>query len=295
MILHRAPVVLLSICLAVGTASAVEIREDIQETFDVSPGAILELHHGDGNLTLTPWDQDRVEFRIIYQADIVKLGFGARPDFDVIFHHSGNRVLAKEEVRGTTTFGFYSRHTITYTWEIKAPPWVTLEIHGDDGDVRITGWREDMELWIDDGDLVLDDIAAGHIGISLDDGDFEGNDIKAALQIVSDDGDVHITGLTGPEMELASDDGDIDLSFEGPAPDRLKVATDDGDVWIRFPGTASFAYDIRTDDGRIRLNLPGDRRQDIPADGGRISGAVGGGAGSVIIHTDDGNVELIAE
>jgi DUF4097 and DUF4098 domain-containing protein YvlB len=148
---------------------------------------------------------------------------------------------------------------------------------------------------MDDGDLDLADIVANRININMDDGDVEGHNISAAMTTVSDDGDILLTDLSGPELEIASDDGDIDLSFRGRAPDRLKVATDDGDVRIRFPKLASFAYDIRTDDGRIRLDLPGEGKRDIPADGGNISGAVGGGAGSVIINTDDGNVELITE
>lgn len=293
--LRRVPVILVVFCLAIGAASAVEIRENFQESFDIAPGAILELHHGDGDVTLTPWDQDRIEFRIVYQADITKVGFGAKPDFDVKFGRSGDRLVAKEEVIGSTTFGFYSRNTITYTWEIRAPAWAALEFHGDDGDVTITGWQADMDLRMDDGDLELADIIAGRISINLDDGDVEGRNVTAALQIVSDDGDVLLAGMAGPELVLATDDGDAAVDFAGKAPDLLKATSDDGDFRFRFPADASFAYEIRTDGGRVLLDLAGERQREIPEDGGRISGAVGGGAGQVIISTDDGNVKLTTD
>lgn len=295
MILRRVPVVVLVLCLAIGSALAVEIREDINGSFDVTPGMVLELHHGDGDVTLTPWDENRIELEISYHADITKVGFGAKPDFDVIIRQNGNRLLIKEEVKGGTTFGFYSRNQITYTYEIKAPAWVDLEFHGDDGNVRITGWQGDMDLRMDDGDLDLAEIAAGRISINLDDGNLDGRDVAAALTIVSDDGDIHLTGMAGPELVLACDDGDVDISFAGPAPDQLKAAADDGDIRLHFPAGASFDYEIRTDDGRVRLDLPGGQHPEMPADGGKISGIVGSGAGRIAIHTDDGDIELIAE
>ncbi len=297
MILRRVRMLILVICLAPGLAVAEEIRKEFHESFDVSKGTVLELHCGDGDVTLTPWDQDRIQVDVQYHADIIKIGLGSRPSFDVSFHHSGDRVVAKEQIKGSMTIGFYSHNRIAYTWEIKAPAWVGLEFHGDDGDIRITGWKADMELMLDDGDLALSDITAGSVRINLDDGDVEGREIDAALQIHGDDGDIRITGLTCPEMQLATDDGDIDIDFNGPAPNRLTAATDDGDIRFLFPAQASFAYEIETDDGPIRLRLPdgGEAGREDRADGGKVSGTVGGGSGLVQIRTDDGMVELIAE
>ncbi len=296
MTMRRLFVVVLVLCLAIGAASAVEIREDFQESFDVTPGTVLELHHGDGDVTLTPWDQNRIDLHIVYEADITKVGFGAKPDFDVKFRQSDDRLLVKEEVKGGTTFGFYSRNQVTYTYEIKAPAWIDLELHGDDGDLGITGWKGDMELVLDDGDLDLSDIIAGEIGINLDDGNVDGRNIDAALKIISDDGDIRVTGLTGPALVLATDDGDIDIGFAGTGSERIEATSDDGDIRLRFPAPVSFGYDIRTDDGRIRLDLSGaGGGPQESSDGGEVVGTVGGGGGQVKIRTDDGNVELIAE
>ena len=295
--LRRVPMLILVFCLAPGLVLAEEIRKEFHESFDVSPGAVLELHCGDGDVTVTPWDQQRIQVDVQYHADITKIGLGSRPSFDVDFRQSGDRVVVQEQIKGSMTIGFYSHSQITYTWEIKAPAWVGLEFHGDDGDVRITGWKADVELMLDDGDLALSDITADSVRINLDDGDVEGHEIDARLQINSDDGDVRITCLSCPEMTLANDDGDIDIEFTGPVPGQFTAATDDGDVRLRFPAQASFTYDIETDDGRVRLNLPGgdNAGREEMADGGKVSGVVGNGGGLVKIRTDDGSVELMTE
>jgi len=237
-------------------AKSREIREDFQKSFEVQPGARLELRHGDGDVTITPWDQDRIDIQVRYHVDITRYGFGSDEQFDVRFEQKGDTVRVKEHREGTVNIGFYSRTRLEYTYTIQAPSYVVLDLAGDDGDVTLSGWRADLIIDLDDGDLFLSDIRTDLIQADMDDGDIDGSNIEARIQVNSDDGDLDLRALTSREVRADMDDGDTRLEFLEPPAGIVHIVSDDGDVELRLPRGASFRYEIETDDGQVRLNLP---------------------------------------
>ncbi len=43
-----------------------------------------------------------------------------------------------------------------YSYTVKAPPWMALELEGEDGDVSIREWSGAINLDLSDGDLEID-------------------------------------------------------------------------------------------------------------------------------------------
>ncbi|MFH1501758.1 MAG: DUF4097 family beta strand repeat-containing protein [Candidatus Eisenbacteria bacterium] len=310
-----------------GPAWAVKVDRDFHESFEVRGGFRLDLHHGDGDVTITPWDKDVIDITVRYRSDVTRVGLGGPPDFEVEFKEGEDfvRVIGRMTPAGPAFFQSLRVHEYAYT--IQAPSYVVLKLDGDDGDIEITGWRADVDCSLDDGDLLFDDVANSRTRLSFDDGDFTALGMKGELRLSCDDGDVRLssceftkvrmdledgdvtaTDCTGEfsvsvddgdvslalsscrEARVRSADGDVEIAVGGGEVDEIDVATDDGDVFVSMPVGSSYSFLITMDDGRVRVNVP--EREAFEKDENAVSGKVRGGRGRVRVRTNDGNVLL---
>jgi len=307
-----------------------EIDRDFHKNFDVDKGAILHLEHGDGNVTVTPWNKDEVDVTVRYRAEFKTIGIGGgRRDFDVEFRQSGDDVyvIGKEKGRGGVTIGVHTSRRFEYTYKIKAPSYMELDFKGDDGDIEISDWESNVLCNLDDGDIELKDVfcertkiksddgkihitnLTGELFVNADDSDislyecemsdcnFEGDDgeirlnnCKGSFNIQVDDGDIRFKKVQTKELQIKVDDADIDLDLLKTDRIDLYVLSDNGNVLIDLERGISATFSVDTDDGRIRVNLPNVDEYDE----GRHhkSGEIYGGKGKIRIRTSDGDVTL---
>ncbi|MBN2566279.1 MAG: DUF4097 family beta strand repeat protein [Candidatus Eisenbacteria bacterium] len=309
-------------------ASARLIDKDFHRTFDVAQGVRLELRHGDGDVTVNPWDSDVIDVAVRYHADVKALGIGVQPDFDVEFRQEGD-VVTVTGIEGSAT-GLYLLTAVSdyeYTYDIHAPSYVIIESHGDDGDFSLTGWRADIECHIDDGDVELKDIANKRTEITVEDGDvridgmssdfsvrgddgtitvlrskvengsfvLEDGDVRVIdsegdFDVSVDDGDVRFSRVGAKVVDVRGQDGDIDLDLTGQGKVEVSVMADDGDVMIRLSKGFSFEYLVTMDDGDVTVDFDGETVTERGDH--RVAGKVGDGAGSVRVRVSDGDVIL---
>jgi len=318
----------LLVVVACSPALALEIDKNFHETFDVSEGVVLRLNYGDGDATITPWDQDAIDVVVRYRADVTAVGFGTEPGFDVEFKQNVDRVAVRG-IEGTTSgvYLFRSMHEYEYSYTIKAPSYVILDLQGDDGDLVLSGWRADIECRVDDGDVRFADVVNGnteiwiedgdvrltklsgdlvvrgddgdisvthstlsHALFALEDGDIRISDCEGSFDATIDDGDVTLSRVTAYVVDVRGEDGDVDLDITSDADIHINVATDDGDVTIRLAGGLSFQYLVTMDDGRVDIDLDG--ATEMESSEHRVSGRVGTNGGLVRVSTADGDVEL---
>jgi hypothetical protein len=314
------------LCFADGNAESREIKKDYKETFEVSRGDGLRLKSGDGNVTIRKWDQDKIEIEVHYLAEFKLFGSGKR-DFLVEFKKTNKFVEVIGKEKSTGTIGFQIFNIREYYYIIKAPDYINLDISGDDGEIDIEGWREDIEITADDGDITLVDTKAERVKIRFADGDLSIEDFEGELDIVCDDArldlyrckvsecliraedsDVNIRNSEGT-FDIRGDDGNIDL-FKIKT-NTLNVQTNDGDIDIELLKTDDLDLDIRTDDGDISVSLQegisaaftidvedGRIRSDLSTSDGVqkgknwMSGRLGKGKGRIRIRTNDGRVDI---
>ncbi len=320
---------LVPVLLAATTISAVgkEISKDFHKSFDVKEGAALHLRHGDGDVTITPWDKDVVDIEVHYRAEAKSVGVGGRVDFDVEFSQSREviEVVGREKIRGSVGFRYFKCYE--YTYDISAPSYVSLDLEGEDGNVGISNWRAKIDCTLEDGDIDLEDIVSSRIQIEVEDGDVSINRLEGELLVDAEDGDVEIRRSKTPrcrvsledgdltirqsegDFEIDVEDGDVDLSelraeiLEIRASDGdvdlnlLKtedvdwgISTEDGDVTIDVEKGISASFIIETDEGQVRVDLPG--AADLRKKRHRASGELYGGKGRIRIDTSDGDVTL---
>lgn len=292
---------------------------DFQHTFSISSGAKLILKHGDGDVFISPWENDEIDVEVVYSSK------NSDDDFKVEFDQRGNQFFVTEvkENRGFSIF--HSNRVIQYVYTIRAPSYVILSLSGDDGDVVINSWKANIKCDLDDGDLTLSEINAERTEIHGEDGNVNITGFTGYLQLTTEDGDIQLTDCTETNATLRSEDGDVSvLDFVGDfnletedgtvkvdgfrvnslgirsedgditigllEAEGVDISTDDGDVSLRVSRDLPFQFEINTDDGDIQVSLPGgtfEKRGDHT-----FLGTNHNGTRQFRITTEDGDIRL---
>ena len=261
---------LVSIILLLSTSLifAKEFKKEYHEQFSVSKGMTLNLRSGDGDVTIKSWDKDEVQVDIIYRADH-QGGSESDRTFEVDFDLTSRALHIIGEERTGSRYGIISRHIYQYTYDIKAPSYLMLDLDADDGNMNIAGWRSDIECTLDDGDLVLKDIECEETYLKMADGNLTIEKIKSDIAIWADDGDVDISDIEAKKCQLEIQDGSCVIN---DATGSYKIRFDDGDV--KLNRVNANMIDVRGKDGRIELELINSINPDI------------------VLQTDDGPIRL---
>jgi len=275
---------------APATSAGKEIKKDYHETFRVAAGDRLYLVHGDGDVSITPWEQDELEVTVDYHVEINRVGVGSDPDFEVEFRQEGGTVHVIGKEKSMTTVGYVSKKQHRYLYTIKAPPTLHLDLEGEDGDVEIERWSGEVQCVLEDGDLTLTDIAAARTMLELEDGDLFVQDLEGSLTARSEDGDVDVVRARAENLEIRTEDGNVVVDIL-PVPELdLHVETGDGDITVDLAAGLSARFSVDVDDGGIRLDLPGARIERDEEDS--AAGSIGDGAGRIRLRSGDGRVTL---
>jgi len=307
-------------------ATGREVSKDYRKTFDAREGVCLHLKHGDGNVTIKPWDRDIVDVEVHYRAEVKALGLGGDHEFDVEFRQSEDaiHVIGRERISGVIGFLHYFRR-YEYTYNIRAPAYLELNLRGDDGDVDIEKWRGKIVCTLDDGEINLRRISSPVTRLRIEDGNLQVDDLEGKLSVIGEDGDVTLTECKTPLCRVSMEDGDVTMKrcegdFEIDLEDgnieiqrmharSLDIRTEDGDIDLDLLKTEEIDLDIITDDGNIRVDLERGISAvfSIDADDGRITvdlpdatqlkkgrrwvkGELHGGKGRIRIRGADGRI-----
>jgi len=314
--------------LLVGSSllAAKDYKKEYHEEFDASKGMKMRLVSGDGDVTIKPATGDKIKVDIIYHADHRGDSSDDRA-FNVDFDHSAGALHIVANERMGSTFGISSRHIYEYTYTITAPDYVRLDIEGDDGNVSITGWKSDIEVDIDDGDLELRKITCEETYCRLEDGDISIDNLSSDLSLWCDDGDIRISDMVTKKtsievqdgsctidnakgnysirfddgnvnmyqleantLDIRGEDGDIEVELINSSESDIRLETKDGSVRLGVNPDISAEISIETDDGSIRTNLSSETK----AKEGKnwYYADLNDGKGSITIRTSDGSVKV---
>ena len=308
-------------------ASGNEINKNFHKSFDVRKGCRLCLEHGDGDVTITPWDKDVVDVKVHYRVEYKSFGLTGKHDFDVEFSESDDTIYVIGHEKSHVSIGYHSFKQYEYTYTIFAPGYLVLDIRGEDGNVDIENRNGNIECNIEDGNLNLKNISSAKTRIELEDGKLQINNMKSELRlnvddgnivineskipkcriklndgnlrikrthgnfdISIDDGDIFLDHVKTSRLFITSADGNIDCNLLKTANLDVDIKTDDGDVNLDIEKGTSASFSIKTDDGRIGIDLPDSKN--FSKKHNRVSGEIYGGDGRIRINTNDGNVTL---
>jgi len=276
-------------CLAASPALAEKITKDYDQSFPVKSGMRLVLDHGDGDVTVTPWDRDEVRVVVKYRAEVNRIGWGSDMKFEVSFSTSRDEVRVVGHESGFGGVGIFTSDVRIYTYTISAPTYLDLETVGEDGDINVADWQGNLDIRVEDGDVDLARLRSDRVAVRLKDGDLTIRESRGEFDIEMEDGDLELIDVAAEVLRADLEDGDVTADLLGATGMDVEISTGDGRVEIRLPEDASTRYSLRTSDGRLSVEVP-----DAAIDHHKhqASGTLGEGDGDLRVTTDDGAVTL---
>jgi hypothetical protein len=324
MISRTGLIIIFSVVVVLYTVDAfAEFSKEYHKTFDVSKDTKLHLRHGDGNVSVTSWDKDQLQVDIYYRSA------GDKEDeklFRVDFDQQDQQIyITGKEFRNF--WGFTGRYLKEYRYELKGPVYLLLDLKGDDGNVKIVNWRNDISVDLSDGDVDLENIRAGAVQIDMADGDLNIDGLDGELMVDCQDGDVILSDLNTTRSDISNQDGSVRITgasgsfkirladgschISGMKADELDLRTQDGNIRAELNGNESPQIRASCQDGNIDLILPSGTNAELQINGRRHSistrlqnakierdekdylrAVLGNGAGSIELSAGDGRITV---
>jgi hypothetical protein len=277
--------VLASITLASGIASAAYADGSFDRSLTVSGPVDLDVKTDSGGITVTRGSSGSLRVHAILKAE-----HGWFESSDV---ESRIRELERnppiEQTGNRIRVGYVRDRNllkgISMRLEIQAPPETQLRARTDSGGVRVEGIRGPADCHTDSGGIAIHDVGSD-VRVAADSGGVHLDNINGSAVVHVDSGGIEATQVAGT-IDAQADSGGIRLAQTEPAPIRARA--DSGGVTVKL--SPSGGYDISAESGSGRISVP-----EMTVQGSfsphHVEGTVRGGGPEVNIHVDSGNVTV---
>ena len=254
------------------------VRHVDTKTYDLTSDGTVAVDDTSGDVTVTGWDQDRVEVttkKSSWSSDDLR-----RLDTNVDAHADRFSIAAV----------FPSDcMNCDVSFVIRVPSRAHVTVETASGDVTITSVSGPSRVDSSSGDVTLKDIGgAVHIhsssgGVSLD-------GIRSSLDAYTSSGDIDARRLAG-DVNLVASSGSVDAEFSSfDAVHIVRMESSSGDLSLTVPRGVGFKVDATTRSGSIdsNLRLP-IQEHDSGAD---VVAQVGDGKASVQMRATSGDIGI---
>lgn len=249
----------LALTLAATALSASELKETIDKTFDVRPGAKVKLTNVNGRISIASWDQPRVHVVAVKEAhgdrdDLPKYMKEMRVEMTP---RDGGLVVNTVHPRNDDGFGFidwlFGDHVNgSVTYELTVPRSMNLDVSNTNGTIELEGVTGVFELDTTNGKIEVER-CAGSIDASTTNG--------------------------GIYAELTRVTRGQPLRFE----------TTNGRISVSVPKDAAVDVDAGTTNGSISTDLP---IVTMDKDRNSLRGTINGGGTRLRARTTNGGIEI---
>ena len=241
-------------------ASAASLKETIDRTFDVRPGASVELTNVNGRVTVKAWDQPRVRVVALKEVEASRdLLREAMKELRVdIQQRDGGLVITTHYPNeGHSAAGFFD-------W-----------LFGDDIDANVTydlmvPRSMNIDVENTNGGIYLTDIAGRH-DLDTTNGRIEVTRCAGALDAATTNGSIH--------AQLLRVTKDQPMRFE----------TTNGRIEIEVPADFAAEIDASTTNGAIKSDLPVATRR---VGDNSLRGTINGGGTLIRLRTTNGGIAI---
>lgn len=287
--------------LLLAAATAAQAETPINETRDADASARIDINNVRGAVTVSGWDQNRVEIT-------GTLGKGSK---GLRVEGSGSRIDIEVEKPGSTgwfNWG-WSSNMEDSNLNIRVPRGAELHVDTVSAQVSVSGTAGSLlEVNSISGKIRLDS-TAGELEVGSISGSVElsGNGARAQVETVSGDidsranrerlkfetvsGNIAVGTETIREFTASSVSGDINLRGKPTGEARIETETMSGDIRIEAVGELSARIEAETFSGRIRSDF-GKVKEPDHGPGRSIDATVGDGKARLSIDTFSGDISI---
>ena len=248
----------LALSLMTVAASAAELKETIDKTFDVRPGATFRISNVNGKITIESWDQPRIH------VVAVKKARGDREDAERFMKEMKVEMQPRDGGLSVTTvhpnrngsgffdwiFGEHVDGSVTY--EVTVPRMMNVDVSNTNGTISLT-------------------------------------QVTGALELDTTNGRIEVEQCAG-SIDASTTNGSISAELVRVAKGQpLRFDTTNGRISVTLPRDAALDVDAGTTNGSISTALP-----IVTSDKDRNSrrGTINGGGTRLRARTTNGGIEI---
>ena len=272
---------------AIAAVATLALGQQSDTTVSVRPGMRLDVDNFGGGIVVHGWSQNAVR---------VQASHSSRDHVDVTVEGSTVSVKASGR-RGMPQ---------TVDYEISAPAWMELNLHGTytdidvdgtqasvsaetvNGEVKVRGGSGQVSLKSVQGAVTLEN-AKGHIDLGSVNEDITLRNVSGDIAVETVSGSVTLEGVEASSVEVNTTNGDV--QYDGTIKDggRYSFSTNNGDVTISVPERANATVTVSTFNGDFDSSFPVSVTSTSKH---RFSFTIGSGSARLELETFNGDIKL---
>lgn len=273
--------------LTIAAVATLALGQQTDTTVPVRPGMRLDVENFGGGIVVHGWSQNSVR---------VHASHSSRDRIDVTVQGS------------TVSLNAQGRHGMAQTvdYEISAPAWMALNLHGTytdievdgtqasvtaetvNGEVKVRGGSGQVSLKSVQGAVTLEN-AKGHIDLGSVNEGVTLRNVSGDIAVETVSGDVTLEGIESASVEVNTTNGEV--QYEGTIKDggRYSFSTNNGDVTISVPERANATVTVSTFNGDFDSSFPVSVTSTSKH---RFSFTIGSGSARLELETFNGDIKL---
>ena len=269
-----------------GTASVNNLpeRDEINRTFQLAPGARVEVSEIRGPVEITNTDGSTAEVQIVRTAR-------SRADLD--YHKievqqtaNGLVVRGEEETEESRRKNIQVNHRVT----LKLPRRISLSVKSVSGSVRSGDVEGESSIFSISGPVTL-----GNIG-----GGFQANSISGDLQTGNIGGEAHVNSVSGMVrlgdvngvLEVTSVSGNLRATLASLSNRGIQIKSVSGSIDLAFKGDVNADFNAESISGQVIFDVPNVNR-DSETKSPNVRARIGAGGIPISIFSVSGNIRLV--
>ena len=253
--------VTLFMVFALGGCSRPVISEKFIETYLLRSGTIIDIYNQNGSVTITGWDQDKVEISVFKESH---RGQEALDQVDIIID------IADKMVIQTVHLGEEMHVIVNY--EIRVPEDIAVGvIECSNGNINLSAVIGNPELSTSNGSITV-------------------NNINGIVSALSSNGNITVTGVKSLG-NLKTSNGNIEAELPILHED-MEVRTSNGSISLALSTALAADLEAKTSNGKISISnlniVTAELEQTF------LIGSMNEGGYKITIRTSNGSINLSA-
>jgi hypothetical protein len=256
--------ILMIVSLTILLSSNVSPAAEIESSFKVQKGDLLNVNLEQGNITVSTWDKSEVK---IVAKNI---------DDDEV------NLFTSEQKSGRVEIKFRGEDSDDFQLELTMPADLIVDFKTGGGNIIINNNLSNKVNISTAGGNIEARVIGAQVNISTAGGNIKLEDINGDAQLVTSGGDITVGSING-KAEISSSGGNINVKAVN---NQADISTAGGNIVV---GTVGGSADISTAGGNVNVSTVSGNAE-ISTRGGNIN--LDGATGKVEANTGGGNIDL---
>lgn len=259
-------------------------REEINQTYQLPPGARVEISSIRGSVKITNTDSATAEVQIIRTAR-------TRADLE---HHkieveqSGNSLVIRG-VKESEQISHGQSIQVNHQVILKLPRRIDLSVNSISGSVRASDVEGQTRVSSVSGSVNFRNVN-GKLQVTSVSGSVEVGNVGAEARVNSVSGDVGLGQVTG-SLDVSSVSGGVKATLDSLSPQGIRIKSVSGSIEIGFRSEVNADFSAEHISGQVYLEVPNVTR-DSEEKPPNVHARIGAGGTPITIQSVSGNIRL---